>query len=206
MTDIIKLTSDPYNLVITGVGGQGNVLASRILGNMLVDKGLHVTVGETFGVSQRGGSVFSQIRISARPGLSPQIPEGMAHMIIALEPVEVIRIMTTLGNPAVKVICNTRPVYPVEVIAGTLAYPELEDLKEKVRSLSAKSWFVDATNKAHKMGAAILGNVILIGALAGTGELPLERDGFEQYITKSMSADKLAMNLTAFDLGVAMVS
>lgn len=202
----VKLENDPYNLVITGVGGQGNVLASRILGNMLADKGLSVTIGETFGVSQRGGSVFSQLRISTTSGLSPQISEGQAHMIMALEPIEVIRVMTNLGNPNVKVICNTRPVYPVDVIAGTLDYPDIEDLKKRITGLSAKSWYVNATSEAQKMGAAILANVILIGVLAGTGDLPLDRSGFEQYITANMPADKLSMNLTAFDLGVAMVS
>ena len=82
------LTSDPYNLIIAGVGGQGNVLASRVLGGMLTDKGYHVTIGDTFGASQRGGSVMSHIRISEEANWSPQIPKGRAHMLIALEPTD----------------------------------------------------------------------------------------------------------------------
>ena len=70
------LAKDPYNIVITGVGGQGNVMASRVLSNMLVRKGFKVTIGETFGMSQRGGSVMSHIRVSPTTVWSPQIPKG----------------------------------------------------------------------------------------------------------------------------------
>ena len=81
-----RLSVDPFNLIITGVGGQGNVMASRVLGNMLSLNGFHVTIGETFGASQRGGSVMSHVRVSAAASLSPQIARGKGHMVIALEP------------------------------------------------------------------------------------------------------------------------
>ena len=78
------LRCDPYNLIIAGVGGQGNVLASRVVGDMIIHQGYRVTIGETFGASQRGGSVMSHLRISAQSGCSPQIPKGKAHMVVAL--------------------------------------------------------------------------------------------------------------------------
>ena len=93
------LAADPFNLIITGVGGQGNVLASKLIGNMLVDKGYYVTIGETFGASQRGGSVMSHLRISSESILSPQIPRGKAHAVVALEPTEAIRVLQEYGNP-----------------------------------------------------------------------------------------------------------
>jgi len=92
------LSKDPYNLIITGVGGQGNVMASRVLSNMLVRKGYYVTIGETFGASQRGGSVMSHIRVSASSAWSPQIPQGRADMVVSLEPIEAIRVLKTYGN------------------------------------------------------------------------------------------------------------
>ena len=104
------LLADPYNLIITGVGGQGNVLASKLVGNMLTDKGYRVTIGETFGASQRGGSVMSHLRISAESVFSPQIPRGRAHLVVALEPTEALRVLGEYGNPGIKVITNTRPV------------------------------------------------------------------------------------------------
>ena len=93
------LKQDPYNLIITGVGGQGNVISSRIIGNMLAAKGFFVTIGETFGASQRGGSVMSHVRISTRSTLSPQIPQGKAHMVVSLEPVETLSVLNGYGNP-----------------------------------------------------------------------------------------------------------
>ncbi|MBW2284109.1 MAG: 2-oxoacid:acceptor oxidoreductase family protein, partial [Deltaproteobacteria bacterium] len=108
-----ELTNDPYNVIITGVGGQGNVLASKVLGNILASRGLDVTIGETFGASQRGGSVMSHLRISATSSWSPQIPQGMAHVIIAIEPIEALRVLSVYGNPETLVISNDRPVHPV---------------------------------------------------------------------------------------------
>ncbi len=94
-----RLAKDPYNIVITGVGGQGNVMASRVLANMLVRRGFKVTIGETFGMSQRGGSVMSHIRVSPTAVWSPQIPKGRADLIVAIEPLEAIRVLLDYGNP-----------------------------------------------------------------------------------------------------------
>jgi indolepyruvate ferredoxin oxidoreductase beta subunit len=144
ITDV-RLHKDPYNIVITGVGGQGNVMASRVLSNMLVRRGYRITIGETFGMSQRGGAVMSHIRVSAGTQWSPQIPRGKADMVVALEPVEAIRVLKTYGNPEVKVIINTRPIYPVGVITGELAYPSFKEIQRTVQSLSSGAWFLDAT-------------------------------------------------------------
>lgn len=202
----LELSADPYNVIITGVGGQGNVLASRIVGEMLALNGLHVTIGETFGASQRGGSVMSHLRVSNRAaGLSPQIPRGKAHMVLALEPSEGIRILKDYGNPEVKVICNMRPIRPIDVICGRLPYPAADDIRRWISELSSAAWFMDTTEKALELGNPILANVITVGALAGTGVLPLDRDDFEAVFSKRMSADKVAINLTAFDLGVDLV-
>ncbi|MBW1711019.1 MAG: indolepyruvate oxidoreductase subunit beta, partial [Deltaproteobacteria bacterium] len=161
-----KLSKDPYNLIITGVGGQGNVLASRMLGSMLLRQGCHVTIGETFGMSQRGGSVMSNIRISKKSAWSPQIPHGKADMIVALEPTEAIRLLNNYGNPEVKVLTNTRAVHSVEVIAGELKYPSLEEIAEPLKKLTSAVWFIEATEEAVKLGNPILGNTIMMGALA----------------------------------------
>lgn len=199
------LVSDPYNLIITGVGGQGNVLASKLVGSMLADQGYHITIGETFGASQRGGSVMSHLRISGSASQSPQIPRGKAHMVVALEPTEALRVLKEYGNPGVKVITNTRAVYSVGVICGEAVYPALDDLKDWVNRLSAAAWFIDATDEAVKLGSPILSNVLLVGALAGVGDLPLDRDGFCKVMGRTMSSAKVAVNVTAFDKGLSMV-
>jgi indolepyruvate ferredoxin oxidoreductase beta subunit len=199
------LASDPFNLIVTGVGGQGNVLASRMVGEMLSRLGFYVTIGETFGASQRGGSVMSHLRISGESAFSPQIPRGRAHMVVALEPMEALRVLKDYGNPDIRVICNTRPIHPIGVISGEQSYSPLEDIEEWVRCLSSEAWFIDATEAALKLGNPVLGNIISVGALAATEALPLTRKCLEAVLNRGMSTDKASLNLTAFDMGWAMI-
>ena len=196
---------DPYNLIITGVGGQGNVLASKILGNMLSAKGLQVTIGETFGASQRGGSVMSHLRVSATTSWSPQIPAGKAHMVVALEPIEALRVLTVYGNPQTKLLCNSRPIQPVSVICGDTTYPSNEELKQWIEKLTENAWFVDATEAAMKLGNPIFGNIMMIGAMAAIGDLPMAREDFKAVIKRTMANDKMEVNLAAFDTGIQMI-
>ena len=201
-----KLSSDPYNVIITGVGGQGNVTASRVVGGMLSCKGFNVTIGETFGASQRGGSVMSHLRISAASNWSPQIPKGKSHLVISLEPTEAIRVLKDYGNPKVTVICNTRPIHSIGVICGDHLYPELKDIKSWVAELSQSTWFIDATDRALEMGNPIFGNIMVIGAAAAIGLLPLDREDFKSVISGMVAPDKVEVNLSAYDLGQEMVN
>ena len=201
-----QLKYDPFNLIITGVGGQGNVMASRVLGNILSKKGYTITIGETFGASQRGGSVMSHLRISSDTCFSPQIPKNQAHMIIALEPTEALRVLANYGNEDVKVLCNKRPIHSVGVISGEQTYPELSQIMEWVHELSGQAWFIDATDQAlKKMKKPIFGNIILLGALAATDSVPFNREDFEEVITASMPKDKIKINMMAYDMGREMI-
>jgi indolepyruvate ferredoxin oxidoreductase beta subunit len=141
-----------HNIIITGVGGQGNVLASQILGHMLVQQGYEITIGETYGASQRGGSVMSHIRVSQKDQFSPLIPEGKCDLVVGLEPVEALRVLAQYGNPEVHLLINTRPIYPIDVIAGNATYPELSFVLEKIQSLSQRVWTLNATEIALEMG------------------------------------------------------
>lgn len=200
-----NLQSDPYNMIITGVGGQGNVMGSRVVGNMLSRKGLSVTIGETFGASQRGGSVMSHLRISSGSYWSPQIPKGQCHLLIALEPTEALRVLMNYGNPSIKVLCNTRPVHSIGVISGDQQYPSAGDLMSWIEELSGECWFLEATEKAAALGNPVLGNIIMVGAAAGMGVLPIDRDDLEAVLSETLSPDKLELNFNAFDLGVDQV-
>ena len=201
----IQLIKDPYNIVITGVGGQGNVLGSRVLSNMLVRKGCFVTIGETFGASQRGGSVMSHVRVSTKSIWSPQIPKGEADLIVGLEPVEAIRVLASYGNDKVKVLSNTRPIHPVGVIAGELDYPSTEAIRTTLTELSSYLLLLDATDEAIKLGNSILANIIMIGAASRILDLPIDREDFKWVISNTLPADKLDVNLKAFDRGTQMV-
>ena len=199
------LRCDPYNLIITGVGGQGNVLASRVVGDMMIAQGYKVTIGETFGASQRGGSVMSHLRISTRDGFSPQMPKGKAHMVLALEPMEAIRVLAIYGNPKVKVLCNTRPIQPVGVICGDQIYPESKQIIQWIESLTADARFFDTTKEALDLGSSIFGNIMAVGALSATGDLPMSLKVFEKVISKKIPAGKVETNLKAYKIGKGLV-
>jgi len=200
-----NLLKDPYNIVITGVGGQGNVMASRLLGNMLVGRGYYVTIGETFGASQRGGSVMSHMRISGKSIWSPQIPEHKADLIIAIEPVEGIRVLARYGNPAVKLLCNSHPVYPSSVIRGEADYPSPEEIEASARNLAPDTIFMDATEKAVSLGNSILAGIVLLGTACGTGILPLDRKDFQQTIVSRLEDQQVELNMKAFDMGFELL-
>ena len=201
----MKLPYDPFNIIITGVGGQGNVMASRLMGNLLSRNDMYVTIGETFGASQRGGSVMSHLRVSTAPDWSPQIPNGQSHLVIALEPTEALRVLSNYGNPQVKVLCNMRPIHGISVLSGEQPYPDLADLESMVRELSADAWFLNATAAALALGQPILANIMMIGAAAGLGLLPVDRSTFEEAVAEIMSSDKVSLNLKAFDQGMDMI-
>lgn len=195
-----------YNLVITGVGGQGNVLSSQLIGQALVGKGFFVTIGETYGASQRGGSVMSHIRISSRKQMSPLIPRGKADIVVGLEPVETLRVLTVYGNRRTVVISNTRPIYPVGVTSGEEKYPETEEVQKALEGLSSKVYYIPATEKAMEMGSPILGNMIMIGALLEMNLLPLSAAEFRETLAKTFSAQRLKINLQALEEGKKIIS
>ena len=196
-----SILKDPYNIIITGVGGQGSVMASRVLSNMLSLQGFKITIGETFGASQRGGSVMSHIRVSGSGTWSPQIPKGKADLVVALEPVESLRVLMTYGNPDICVLANTRPTYPVGVIAGDLSYPETADIDRTLHTLAGRVFLIDATKEAVVLGNSILSNIIMIGAVSGLGILPIGVKEFRSAIQTMIPAKHLEINVIAFELG-----
>ena len=160
------------NIIITGVGGQGNVLASQILGRAAVQKGLKVTIGETFGLSQRGGAVMSHVRLSRERNFGPIIPPNTAHIIVGLEPLETLRIVMEYGNKHSVFIVNSRPIYPLNVIAGDVEYPEPEWIRNVLSKSGSKLFWLDATEIAVKLGGPIMLNMIILGALCSLPDVP----------------------------------
>jgi indolepyruvate ferredoxin oxidoreductase beta subunit len=199
------ISKDPFNVIIGGVGGQGNVLASQILGEMLVSQGYVITIGETYGASQRGGAVMSHLRISGRDQFSPLIPEGQCDLLVALEPVEGLRILDHYGNPRVMTLLNTRPIYPIDVISGNAIYPEVSRVIAKIKELSRRVWALNATEVALEMGDPIFANIVMLGALSAIEALPIHRQGFELAIQGLLPSRTLDENMKAFDRGKEVV-
>ncbi len=197
------MKKDPYNVIITGVGGQGNVTMSRILGDMLVPEYV-ITIGETFGASQRGGSVMSHVRVS-HAVVSPLIPRGRVDLVVALEPVEAVRVLKVYGNRESFVMVNVRPVYPVDVITGRAEYPSLETIEKTISDFTTHAWFLRATDAALKLGSPLLLNSIMLGAVAGLSVLLLDKKDFLRVISKNFSEDEVEINMKAFEMGIEMI-
>lgn len=200
------LGKEPINLIITGVGGQGNIVTSRLLGQAFIQEGYTITIGETYGATQRGGSVASHFRIS-REGMlySPVTPRGKADIILGLEPSESLRILTNFGYPGTYVVTNTRPIYPLEVAAGEAEYPTPDTLSRYIGELSRKAWHINATEIAIGLGNPLLTNIVMTGALIGTGLVPLERAAIGRQLRLSFRDEQLAANREAFDRGYGAV-
>ena len=195
----------PLNLIITGVGGQGNVLASQILGRAAVQKGLKVTIGETFGLSQRGGPVMSHIRFSKKKSLGPLIPPNMAHIILGLEPLESIRVLTEYGNSETVFIVNSRPIYPLNVIAGEVEYPAPEWIRGILAEFGSRLFWLDATRMAVDLGGPIMLNMIMLGALCSLPGFPIGYNEIRDIIKVFIKESKLKPNYRALEIGKELI-
>ncbi len=201
-----RINGEPINLVISGVGGQGNILLSRLIGRSLLKKGYLVSIGETLGVAQRGGAVMSNIRISEKMPLGPLTPEGKAHLIVSLEPLETLRMLSRYGNPGVTTLTNFRPTLTVDVLTRKDEYPDHATLKQAIDTLSGAAFFLDATAMALKLGNPIITNVIMMGALIGLDMIPLTRENIEAEIKASFSGDRAELNLKALAQGIDTIA
>jgi indolepyruvate ferredoxin oxidoreductase beta subunit len=202
----MAISADPLNLIICGVGGQGNILLSGMVGGAYLKKGSFVTIGETFGAAQRGGAVFSSVRISKKREYGPLMPEGKAHLILGLEPLETLRMVQKYANPGTVCISNVYPVVPAGVSANREDYPDMDELKKAVSTLCKKVWFVDATSIALDLKAPIAMNIVMVGALLGTGQLTLTVDDIKAELRDNLPPDRLELNYEALARGMKAVS
>ena len=197
---------DPLNLIIGGIGGQGNILLSRMIGRILTRKGYFLSIGETFGAAQRGGPVFSSMRVSKDRYYGPLIPQGKGNTILSLEPLETLRILSIFGNPDVVTITNIQPIYPVGVLSKRLEYPDLEKLKQSIQRLSRASWFLNATELAMELKSPIVANIVMLGALTATNALTITIDDAEDELKENFTASNVDINLKALNMGAKLIA
>ena len=183
------------NIMIVGVGGQGTLLASKLLGRLLLGKGYDVKVSEVHGMSQRGGSVVTYVRYGSRV-CSPIIDKGQADIILSFELLEAAR-WTEYLRPGGKIITNTQQVSPMPVITGAASYPQ--GLVEKMTAAGMDVDAIDALSLAEKAGSAKAVNLVLMGRLAKWFDFSDQE--WMDAIEKSVPAKFLEMNQKAFCLG-----
>lgn len=184
------------NIILCGVGGQGTVLASKLLAAAAMAKGIPVKTAETIGMAQRGGSVTSHIRFG-EDAYSPLVPVGKADLIIAFEPAEAVRMLPYLKNGGA-VIVNSRPVMPVTAALADSGYKGSEMiayLKEKVSNLTV----IDTDKACADLGSSKIINVLLLGAAINSGETGLTKDDIRNAITAKVNAKFHELNFKALD-------
>ena len=182
------------NIMIVGVGGQGTLLASRILGNAVISEGYDVKVSEVHGMSQRGGSVVTYVKYGDKV-FSPIIDRGEADMILAFEKLEAARALPYLKEGGT-VILNDREIVPMPVITGAAEYPDglVADIAAKAKVIA-----IDALSLSLEAGSAKAVNVVLIGVLARSSDI--SKEVWIQTIKDTVPAKFLDLNLKAFELG-----
>lgn len=183
------------NIMIVGVGGQGSLLASKLLGALLLKEGYDVKVSEVHGMSQRGGSVVTYVRYGDKV-YSPIIDKGEADFIVSFEELEAARYVEYIREGG-QVVVNTQKMDPMPVITGAASYPE--NLLDKMKALGLNVDALDCLALANEAGSSKAVNIVLMGRLSKYFDIPLEK--WQQTITECVPAKFLELNQKAFLLG-----
>ena len=184
------------NILLCGVGGQGIVLASKLIAQAAMENSLPVMSAETIGMAQKGGSVFSHVRIGSNLS-TPMIPKGGADVIIGFEPAEAVRMLPYLKKDGT-VIVNSCPTKPVTAMLSASSYTGKEML-DYLKKNGERLTIVDCERAASEIGSLKVVNMILLGAAAATGELPISMADIKTCLAKRLKPQLLEMNYKALE-------
>jgi indolepyruvate ferredoxin oxidoreductase beta subunit len=189
--------------VLAGVGGQGTILAAEILGAAAVKDDLNVRVSEIHGMAQRGGAVTSSVRIG-EGALSATVLEGQADVLLGFEPLETLRTLRFASEKTL-VIMSDEQIPPAALAAKKADYPDTEKIVRMIHLFTNRLIIVHTKRLAKEAGSALALNVILLGALTATGQLPVRTDSVVEALRDLVPAKHLEKNLKAFKLGYEYV-
>ena len=191
-----------YNVLLTGVGGEGVLMTSVVVARAANIDGHEVRGTQFHGLAQRGGSIPTQIRFGKKV-YSPMIPRGQADLILGLEPIETARACFYATKARTSFIVDTYPVKPVYLNLLGHTYPSNEEIKKMIAPFAKKSIFVDASNICEeKFGNPIYGNVMAIGVALSSGALPLSKKALIQSIKETVPGKTIKENMVAFEMGL----
>ena len=185
-------------VVFVGVGGQGNLLASRLLGEAALSEGIPAVVSEIHGTAQRGGIVESAVLLGNVS--SPIVSDGEADVLVGFEPVETLRALKKC-NQETLVITNTHPLPPFTVSVGQGTYPPVDETLDLLQTKIKRVIALDGDTMAAQVGNPLSLNMVMLGALIGSGTIPIDADAMKKTIQQSTKKAFLESNLKAFDLG-----
>ncbi|MEF8874769.1 MAG: indolepyruvate ferredoxin oxidoreductase subunit beta [Candidatus Thermoplasmatota archaeon] len=188
------------NLELVGVGGQGILTSSQVIGGAALEKGLDVYMSEVHGMSQRGGVVVTTVKLGDEV-YSPLVGRGEADVVLGFEPVETYRAIEQASENT-WVVTNTEPIVPFTVSVGNEDYPSIkEDIIPSLEDSTEKLITLNAQSLAKEAGAAITQNIVLIGALTGLDVLPLKKEEMKDSVKDNVPEKFVDMNIEAFDKG-----
>ncbi len=189
-----------FNLIITGVGGQGGLTLSRIVGNAAMHEGYNVRIGETLGMSQRYGSVLSYLRFGEEV-YSPLIEEGEADLMLALEPAEALRNARFLSKKSTAII-NAYPIHTATTLVGKEKYPELDEMRKAIGKICPVH-MMNFQEKADRINPRTLG-VLMLGYAFGKGLIPLKKESILEGIKETLRERFWEVNFRAFERGIEL--
>ena len=193
-----------FNMIITGIGGQGVVSAGTIIAEAALADGLQIRNSDATGLAQRGGSVHSQIKIGDDVK-STILHPGTADVILGFEPLEASRYAHLLKPDGVAIV-NSNPILPVTVKNGMFNYPLIEEMKRVFEERSLKNIWVDALALAEKVGNIRVLNSLMIGFMAAKAQLPIKVETLKKTIAARVPGRTVELNLKAFDMGLELGS
>ncbi len=186
-------------VVFIGVGGQGNLLASRLLGEAALSLNIPSVVSEIHGMAQRGGIVESAVLLG--DVTSPIVSNAEADVLIGFEPVETLRALSKCNKNTI-VITNTHPLPPFTVSVGQGVYPPVDEIMGLIRAKAGKVIALDGNAMAEEAGNPLSLNMVMLGALIGSGSIPVGAEDMKKTISTTTKKAFLESNLKAFDLGM----
>lgn len=191
------------NILIAGVGGQGNLFASAVLAKSAMRRGYQVLETETIGAAQRGGSVVSHVRIADQVLYSPLIPDGHADYLVGFEPVELLRQVRKLKLDG-QYILNAHPVLTVGCTMGLDQYPTMSEIFAALNEINMHGHVIQATEAADEIGDPLLMNMVMIGALCAVSEFFI-LDEIKALVTEGSRKALVQANLDALEAGANLI-
>ncbi len=192
----------PYNIYISGVGGQGIIKTSTVIGEAAMKSNMPVVMSEVHGMAQRGGGVSTELKIG--DSYSPIIEKGSADILISFEPIEALRAIPKIRNKT-SVIVNTSPIYPFNLRESEISYPDIDIVLEELENRSREVFALDANMIASDSGHPLSMNMVMLGSATAVNGFPLKKEIIIDSMKANLPVNSLDINLKAFENGYSFV-
>jgi indolepyruvate ferredoxin oxidoreductase beta subunit len=192
----------PYNIYISGVGGQGIIKTSTVIGEAAMKSNMPVVMSEVHGMAQRGGGVSTEVKIG--DAYSPIIEKGSADLLISFEPIEALRAIPKISTKT-SVVINKSPIYPFNLRTGDISYPDIETILMELNNKSMKVFALEADQIAKESGHKLSMNMVMLGAAIAVNGFPIKKEIIIDSMEANLPHKSLDINLKAFEKGFNFV-